>query len=304
MPTFRRIPAASAAALLMALAGPAAAATFTWTNGAFVPGTTAPSPLGAADVLKIQDAAAKSFSNVSFNNGGTVNWQASSGNIGFNNGNIINKGVWDAQGDRVLAFFGCTVATNSFANSGIFRKSAGSGITQISNSAGIAFTNSGTIDAQTGTIVLNGSNTFNTGTVFTGAGGVVVNRASTFSGEFTSSNLNLAAGVQTGNAAVLNGQALEFFGGTSNSFTNNGVFKKTSGSGTTSLTNPTGLTFVNNGTVDVQVGTIQLPGAFSNAGTLIGAACPGPPGAGQRAPPRAGLIKSRRCAASWSPATG
>lgn len=57
MPAFRRTPAASAAALLMVLVGPASAATFNWASGAFVPGTTAPSPLTADDVLNIQGAA-------------------------------------------------------------------------------------------------------------------------------------------------------------------------------------------------------------------------------------------------------
>lgn len=97
--------------------------------------------------------------------------------------------------------------STTITNSGTLRKSAGTGTTQIGNAAGFGFTNSGTVDAQTGTILLNGSNTFNSGTVFTGAGSVVVNRASTFNGAFTSSNLNLARGVQTGDGAELNGQA-------------------------------------------------------------------------------------------------
>ena len=522
MPTFQRTPVATAAAaaaasaattLLLALAGPASAATFTWTSGAFVPGTTAPSPLPAADVLNIQTVAGKSFSGVSFSNGGTVNWQASSGDISFISGasisngglwdaqgnaavvygggtastftnsgtlrksagtgttlignsgslqfvnsgtidaqtgtlqfsggstfnsgtvftgagsvvvtsgsvfsgaiqsanlnlaggvqtgtnaelsglaawqagtlaggwtlntgstlalqgsggktfngtsftnkgtvawqassgdlalissaSITNTGVWNAQGDAALVYGGGTAST--FNNSGTLRKSGGIGNTQIGNSTAVLFVNSGTIDAQSGSITIGGSNTFNPGTVFTGAGSVVVNTASTFNGAFTSSNLNLAGGVQTGNAAVLSGQAqwtagalagtwavapgatltlqgaggksfngstftnngtvawqasssnlsvlsstsivnngtwdaqgdtaLVYGGGTASSFTNNGLLRKTGGSGTTSLTNSTSLGFVNNGTVDVQVGTIQLPGAFNNAGTLKG----------------------------------
>ena len=210
MPRFHRTPASTATlaalscGLLAALAGPAAAATFNWSSGAFVPGTTAPSPLIAADVLSIQTAAAKSFSAVTFVSAGTVNWLASSGNLSFISSSVANNGLWDAQGDSALIYGGGAAST--FTNSGTLRKSAGTGTTQIGNSASLTVVNSGTVDAQTGTIVFGGDNTFNTGTVFTGAGSVVVNTASTYNGAFTSSNLNLAAGTQTGNAAVLNGQ--------------------------------------------------------------------------------------------------
>ncbi len=340
MHLFRPTPAAAAAALLLALTGPATAASFTWTTGAFVAGTTAPNPLTAGDVLNIQGAGAKSFTAVSFSNAGTVNWEATSGSLFFNGGAVINSGLWDAQGDAALVFFG---GANSFTNSGSLRKSSGTGITQIGNSVGgFAFVNSGVVDARTGTIAFNGSQTFNPGTVFTGAGQVAVNTASTFNGAFTSSNLSLASGVQTGNAAVLNGQAqwaagtlagswaiapgatlnvqsgaggrtigggsvtnngtmawlgsagngtIAFSGGSvvnngiwdargdaalastgvpGSSVTNNGVFRKTGGTGTTSLTNSSGFGFTNNGTVDVQTGTIQLPNAFNNAGRLTG----------------------------------
>jgi hypothetical protein len=50
------------------------------------------------------------------------------------------------------------------------------------------------------------------------------------------------------------------------SFTNNGSFTKTGGTGTTTI----GVAFSNPGVVDVQVGTIALPNAFNNAGTLTG----------------------------------
>ena len=345
MPRFHRTPASTATlaalscGLLAALAGPAAAATFNWTNGAFVPGTTAPSPLIAADVLSIQTAAAKSFSAVSFASAGTVNWTNSSGNLSFlSSASVASSGLWDAQGDAQLVYGGGTAST--FTNSGTLRKSAGLGNTQIGNSAAFNIVNSGTVDAQTGTITFGGINTFNAGTVFTGAGSVVVNTASTFNGAFTSSNLSLASGTQTGNSASLNGQArwtagtleggwsvaagatlnasgagtktlngaaivnsgllawqassnnigfvsnasltnngvldaqgdaaLVFAGGTASTVTNNGVLRKTGGTGSTVLSNSTALSFVNNGTVDVQVGTIQLPGNFGNAGTLKG----------------------------------
>ena len=339
-PTRNAVLAAVACGLFAAAAaGPAAAATFTWAGGNFVPGTTAPSPLPAPDVLSIQTSAVKSFSAVSFVSAGTVNWASSSGNIGFVSGaNVANSGLWDAQGNATLTCGGGLASTLN--NSGALRKSGGTGVTLIGDSTALNIVNSGTVDAQTGSIAFGGSNTFNAGTVFTGAGSVVVNTASTFNGAFTSSNLTLAAGTQTGSGAVLNGQAqwtggsmaggwtvasgatlnaagadfkalnganvvnngsltwqagsshiaflnsasltnngvldakgnatLTYGGGLASTSTNNGVLRKSGGSGSTVLSDSTALAFVNNGTVDVQVGTIQLPGSFSNAGTLKG----------------------------------
>ena len=345
MPRFHRTPASTATlaalscGLLAALAGPAAAATFNWTNGAFVPGTTAPSPLIAADVLSIQTAAAKSFSAVSFASAGTVNWTNSSGNLSFlSSASVASSGLWDAQGDAQLVYGGGTAST--FTNSGTLRKSAGLGNTQIGNSAAFNIVNSGTVDAQTGTITFGGINTFNAGTVFTGAGSVVVNTASTFNGAFTSSNLTLAAGTQTGNAAQLNGQAqwtagtldgvwtvaagatlnatgagaksfsgvslansgvlawqasggnigflsnaslvnsgvldaqgdaaLTYGGGTASTFTNSGTLRKSAGAGNTQIGNSTAFNIVNSGTVNAQTGTITFGGSNTfNAGTVF-----------------------------------
>ena len=348
MPRFHRTPASTATlaalscGLLAALAGPAAAATFNWTNGAFVPGTTAPSPLIAADVLSIQTAAAKSFSAVSFASAGTVNWTNSSGNLSFlSSASVASSGLWDAQGDAALTYGGGTAST--FTNSGTLRKSAGAGTTQIGNSTSLSIVNSGTVDAQTGTIVFGGANTFNTGTVFTGAGSVVVNTASTYNGAFTSSNLTLAAATQTGNAAVLNGQVqfsagalaggwtvapgatlnvlgagtktvdgasinnsgtvawqassgnvaflsgaslvnnavldaqgdagLTYGGGIASTFTNNGTLRKSAGAGNTQIGNSSSISTVNNGTVDAQTGTISFGGAntFNNGTVFTGA---------------------------------
>lgn len=69
-------------------------------------------------------------------NNGTVAWQADSGGVAFNRGTIVNKGVWDTQGDAALAFAGGTA--NSFTNDGVFQKSGGSGTTSLTNSDGLA----------------------------------------------------------------------------------------------------------------------------------------------------------------------
>ncbi len=270
MPRFHRTPASTATlaalscGLLAALAGPAAAATFNWSSGAFVPGTTAPSPLIAADVLSIQTAAAKSFSAVSFVSAGTVNWTGSSGNLSFLSGaSVASSGLWDAQGDAQLIYGGGT--TSTFTNSGTLRKSAGLGITQIGNSSSTLIVNSGTVDAQTGTIVFGGDNTFNTGTVFTGAGSVVVNTASTYTGAFTSSNLTLAAGTQTGHAAVLNGQVQYSAGTLAGGWTvASGATLNVQGAGTKSIG---GASIDNSGSVAWQAGSGNV--AFLSGASLI-----------------------------------
>ena len=270
MPRFQRTRASAAAlcaltgSLLTALAGPAAAATFNWSSGAFISGVTAPNPLPLADVLDIQTGASKSFSALSFTSAGTVNWQASSGNISFVSGaDVASNGLWNAQGDAALVYGGGAAST--FTNNGTLRKSAGGGSTQIGNSTLLNIVNTGTVDAQTGTIVFGGANTFNTGTVFTGAGSVVVNTASTFNGAFTSSNLTLAAGTQTGNAAVLNGQVRYSAGALAGGWTvASGATLNVLGAGTKSID---GAGINNSGTVAWQASSGNV--AFVSGASLV-----------------------------------
>ncbi len=296
---FTRTPVSRAAAraaagwLLAAVAGHASAVTYTWASGAFVPGTTAPSPLASADVLAIQGASSHSFGASNFVNGGTVQWQPGASSIVFANGvNVSSSGLWDAQGDAAFIYGGGAATT--FDNSGTLRKSGGAGTTTIGNSAAFLFVNSGTIDVQTGTVALSGSNTIEAGSVFTGAGSVAVTTASTFNGGFQSSNLTLAGGVQTGNAAVLNGSAVWASStlagtwtvgatatlnaqGTSNktfnagSFTNNGTFAWQASSG--SLVVQNGAAIHNVGIWDARGDAAIIYGGgatttFTNDGTL------------------------------------
>ena len=289
----RTVTRAAAGLLLAALAGQASAVTYTWSSGSFVPGTTAPSPLAPADTLAIQTAASHSFDAVSFVNNGTVQWQAGASSIVFISGaSVSSSGLWDAQGDAALIYGGG--AAPSFNNSGTLRKSGGTGTTTIGNSSAFLFVNSGTINAQTGTIAISGSNTFNAGSSFTGAGSVVVNTASTFNGGFQSSNLTLAAGTLTGNAAVLAGSAAWAAGtltgtwtvGTgatlaaqtaggkvfeSGSFTNNGVFAWQASSG--GLVVQSGAAINNTGVWDARGDSAIIYGGgaattFTNNGTL------------------------------------
>ncbi len=80
-------------------------------------------------------------------NYGTVVWPAGSGTpiYGYGGTVIYNVGLWQATGDAVMS---TQSGSNMFDNIGIFQKVGSTGTTTIS----FYFNNSGTIDAQTGTI--------------------------------------------------------------------------------------------------------------------------------------------------------
>ena len=203
----RLTPVLSAALALLAGA-PAQAVDHTWATGQFLPGTTAPNPLPAGDVLNIVAGDSSKFMlGTSFSNLGTVNWRAGAGDIGLVfAASITNLALWNLEHDGALVSQGG--GTSSFHNAlgSTLRKSAGTGTTRIGNNApDFAFTNAGTLEAQVGTLELGGPSTFNAGTVFTGAGRIVVTAPSTFNGRFESSNLQLASGLQTGNSARIAG---------------------------------------------------------------------------------------------------
>jgi hypothetical protein len=246
---------------------PASAATFTWSGGSYIPGVTSPNPLMSPDIFEITTSASKFFNAATFTNqSGTVNWRG--GFIGFLSGSTVtNNALWDMSADNSMGFSGG--AASSFTNNGILRKSGGIGISTISNTATLAIVNNGTIDAQTGSINFNGSNsTFNAGSVFTGAGEVNITANATFNGGFTSSNVDFESGTFTGNAAVLTGSA-DWSGGTlSGGWTiNSGATLAVTGAAS-KFTN--GANIVNNGTTAWQGGFVGfLNGTqFTNEGAI------------------------------------
>jgi len=283
-----------AAAVLALLASPVGAATFSWTSGNFIPGTTAPSPLTGSDILEISTGSAKSFASVAFVNSAAVRMLASSGAVGFaSNASVQNNGLWDFMGDSGLSYIGG--APTSFNNAGTLRKSGGTGVSTL-GAGNFGYTQSGTIEALTGTVRLSGGPmSINAGSVFTGAGTVEVAASATFNGSFDSSNLVFTSGTQTGNGAVLNGTVTMNAGtlaGTwqvasgQNLVLATGSSKSVSGAGTvltnegtvtqasvSSLSLATSASIVNNGVWDLQTdsGLSYVggpPTSFNNAGTL------------------------------------
>ena len=184
-----------AAAALAALAPQAHAVVYTWDIG-YLSAQGLPASMLAADTLNI-GAGNYKYVDSTLATAGTVNWLDT---LYFQYGyGINNSGTWNATADASLLN---SYAGGAFNNSGIFRKSGGSGSTAIGSS--ITFTNSGTLDAQVGTIDFNGgAATFNAGTQFIGAGINQVSSNASFVGAFSSQNLLLAGGIHTGTGAVV-----------------------------------------------------------------------------------------------------
>jgi len=87
----------------------------------------------------------------------------------------------------------------------------------------------------------------------------------------TNDFLYLLSGGTFNNAGTFNfaaDGAIVYNGGAAPSVSNTGLIVKTAGTGTSTIGNT--LNFDNQGTVDVQAGTIALPSNFSNNGTLKG----------------------------------
>ena len=247
---------------LAALPAGAQAATYIWSGGNYVPGTTSPTPLLAPDVLSITSGSNKFFVGTSFSNqSGTVDWQA--GAIFFSNGSTVtNQSLWKASGGNVSLIYNGGAAS-TFSNSGTFRRSA-AGTTSVGS---VRFTNSGVIDAEVGTIAFNGGDAeFNAGSSFTGAGTVQINSDAAFNGAFSSSNLDFEGGTFTGIGASLSGTADWSAGAFAGGWTVTSGSTLTLVSGSNKLVNGANLT--NNGTVAWQAGALF----FSNGAAVTNTA--------------------------------
>lgn len=163
----RTLLAAAAAAGLVLGAAPAHAVDHVWATGLFQPGTTAPSPLAAADTLRISGGDTKQFNGVSFTNDGTVLWQSGSGPLGLASGAaVINNGLWEDQGTGSLTTF--NAGGGGFTNNGIYRKTAAGRSLLVPT----VLSNAGTIELHAGELVLqNGSTSIG---VLTGNGRFLV----------------------------------------------------------------------------------------------------------------------------------
>ncbi|MBS0445678.1 MAG: PEP-CTERM sorting domain-containing protein [Proteobacteria bacterium] len=268
------------AAALWAMAPAAYAADYTWTSGSYPSDTGFPSLIGAGDTLAIQAGGYK-YLNGALTNAGSI---VASDDLYFQNGNTLsNSGLFDWTTDSSFYDGGYNGA---FVNTGTLRKSGGTGTSYVSING---FSNSGTIDVQTGTINFNTGATFNAGSSFTGAGSAVVSSGANFNGAFTSQNLVLAGGNYAGSGAQVNGNVSWTGGSLTGSWaiasgqtlaTSAGGYKYIDGAvanaGTLSLGDDL---YFQNGYVVTNTGTIKLAGDYglydggynggvANSGTL------------------------------------
>ena len=139
-----------------------------WQTGAFVnSGTTF--TLNTMGNTLISTAGTKELDNITWNNGdgsgdAEVTWQSGDINLDSASGAtaIVNKDIVLATGDN---WFSETtpINTNTFTNQGTFSKAGGSGATLFDDS--LAFVNSGTVNAQSGTISFDNGFTQTAGTL-------------------------------------------------------------------------------------------------------------------------------------------
>lgn len=120
----------------------------------------------------------------SLTNNGTINWQLYGG---FVIGGVLHNragGVFDTKTDLVLSRRGNGVIIND----GVFRKSAGAGTLDCQ----VPLINNGTVDAQTGRLLLADGSVFNSGCDFIGAGETRMDSGTnTINGSIHSENLSL-----------------------------------------------------------------------------------------------------------------
>ena len=158
--------------------------TFGWTAGIITGGGAITIPTGG--VLSVSGSSNKSFQDRTLNLSGNGTWMGTGNINGDSNAGVFNiqaGGLFDIQTDSDFGNASGVV----FNNAGTLRKSAATGLT---NNSGFAFSNSGTVDIQNGTLGftytqtagttnLNGGNlqgnlTLNGGTL-TGAGTITGN---------------------------------------------------------------------------------------------------------------------------------
>jgi hypothetical protein len=200
-----------------------------------------------------------------FTNNGTVNWSVGS-IYGYGpptyNGLIYNTGLWNAQFDGT---FTAASGTPAFINTGIFRKSGGTGTTTMNWN----FTSTGFFDVQTGLLAINagvGNSVFNGN--FSGPISIETNSTATIP---ANTMLNWSSGtIAAGGAFNIASNAVVNCGGGSIY----GSLTVVQG-GVLSLTNNTTYavygTVTNNGTVNWSLGSLYGYGPSTYTGLIYNA---------------------------------
>src|SRR5205085_1118913 len=127
--------------------------------------------LSVTGTLNLTGGGTKTVSGGTVSNAGTLNLGGTT-NLVLNNGVTLTNlagGIFNIAGD--IGVQSTAGAAPTFVNAGTVAKTVGaSGTSTIGIGNPVNFTNTGTLDAQTGTLAFAGNNTFNNNTSFTGAG--------------------------------------------------------------------------------------------------------------------------------------
>jgi uncharacterized repeat protein (TIGR01451 family) len=208
------------------------------------------------------------------NNAGTINWSGANNISVFNAGVINNQsgGLFSVKNDQLI-FQHCCAAGQPFNNAGTFRKTVATGATTIQNNG---FTNTGTVDIQSGTF--NPSSGGTSSAIFnaTSAGAFLFsNNTYTLASGATltgSGNFQVSGGTLAVNATGVTAGHLTMTGGTMNvggsiSTTPTGVADWSADS---TLTGTGSLTIASGGTMNISgFGTRFIDGGtLNNAGTI------------------------------------
>jgi uncharacterized repeat protein (TIGR01451 family) len=247
-----------------------------WTADAEVDTTVA---IVSGGTLNISGFGTRYINGGTLNNSGTVNWSGGN-NLSIYNSGVINNlatGLFAVTNDQLI-YQHCCGAPQAFNNAGTFRKTVGTNVTTID---GNGFNNSGTLDVQSGTVIL-GSGGTSTG-IFNAAssGAIFVSSVYTLGTGATltgNGNYQLAAGQLAVSAAAvavnhmtLAGGNLDIHGGGSLSTTSTGVIDWSadatlSGAGTLNVAAGGTLNFSGSGTRYIDGGTLNNSGTVNWSG--------------------------------------
>jgi hypothetical protein len=215
-----------------------AANSFTWTGGTLGGAGTTTIPSGGT--LRLDGFNTKTFAGSrALTNQGTVTWTGGGDIWGSSSAEttINNSGLFDAQSDDLFNSSSSSPSVHVFNNSGTFRKSGGTGSTSFSR---WAFNNFGTVDMQSGTLIMP---------------------AGESSGNFTiagPATLRFAGDHNLADAEISGAGSLEFASGTTSI-------------GAATLTGLTGPLRLTGGTLNI-AGDMVAPNSFTWTGGTLGGA--------------------------------
>jgi len=230
--------------------------------------------IASAATMNVTGSGTRYIDGGTLNNDGTVNWSGGN-NLSVYNSGVINNhasGLFSVKNDQII-YQHCCAGGQAFNNAGTFRKSVATNTTTIQSNG---FTNSGTVDVQSGTLSFTSGGTSTAIVNAASPGHVVFNSAAyTLSGAATltgSGNFQISGGQLNVSGSAIALDHLTMSGGILNvtgaiSTSASGVVDWSSDS---ILTGAGSMTIASGGTLNINgAGTRYIDGGtLNNAGTI------------------------------------